>query len=472
MTFLGESCLGHLHLFYGGSDVYEQKPKQRMLAYARQQWQEEFVAFQINDSERGVRRFGAAACWDEVACVVERIPPLRRHLYELIRSTRPCKPYIDIDLNDKQYTEAEVVMALNRIIPTVFDVVYGVRVTEHDCVWTSSSRPSKPVSLHLTVTTQPQIVFETNMEGRANSAYSFARALKLALFEDGKAWLAEAVDETVYSSDREMRTVHSTKYGIDSPLRPLGKSRHVADYFITWIRGECRALQHAAVMRPRKVREEEEYSVPSSWAEGKGTFQSYMKPYSNEWLYGILDAIDDSYWQDRTSWLRIAAAMKSLGMSYDDFDRLSLVHGGSTYGGTMELWNSLEARSHNSPSLATLCHLARDSKPDQYDAVSSLPETDPRAMIVNEHVRRVMPQWKTTRFVKMASEDIGRMVIAYGIGCKTVKCRPYVMINLLTGDAFLRCKTCRSRYRRTDGSIRHFGVRPRKALCLSLSELE
>lgn len=478
MPYLGTSCLGPLQLFFGGSDVYEEKPKQRMLQYARSKWGEEYIAFQLNEPGRGMRRFGAAASWHEVSRVVDCMSPQRRHLYELIRSSRPCKPYIDIDLGDARHTESECLAILNRIIPQLFLIVYGIRLDESSLAWTSSSRPSKPVSLHLTVTTTPQVVFETNLEGRDHSAYSFARALKLALYEDGAAWLAEAVDESVYSTDREMRTINSTKYGVpEYPLRGLGPHRDESDYFVTWLAGETVALRHPAVHRPRKRQEEEDsYSVPSSWGQGqgKGAFRSYMKPYSNEWLYGVLDSIDDSYWQDRSSWLRIAAAMKSLGMTYEDFDSLSLRHGGSSYGGTMELWNSLEARSHNSPSLTTLCYYARESNPTTYDIVTALPDSDPRGMLVNPHVRRVLPGWKTIRFVKkIGVDDIGETVIAFGIGCKTSACRPYLIINMLTGDVCLRCKTCQRDFGHLSGVyLPHLSVTQRRALYLSLAALE
>lgn len=474
MPYLGTSCLGTLQLFFGGSDVYEQKPKQRMLRYAREKWDEAFIAFQINDPERGMRRFGAAASWHEVSKVVDRIDPQRRHLYELIRSSRPCKPYIDVDLGDQLHTEEGCLQILNRLIPQLFRIVYGVEVSETSLAWTSSSRPSKPVSLHLTVTTTPQVVFETNLEGRENSAYSFARALKLALYEEGAAWLAEAVDESVYSTDREMRTVHSTKYGItDYPLRPVGPKRDECDYYVTWVHGDTIPLKHASVTRPSKRLDEDNYSVPSSWGQGKGTFRPYMKPYSNEWLYGVLDSIDDSYWQDRSSWLRIGAAMKSLGMSYDDFDSLSQRHGGSSYGGTMELWNSLEARSHNTPSLTTLCYYARESNPATYETLTTLPESDARAVIINPHVRCVLPKWKITRIVKRINEEVGTTVIAFGIGCKSSSCRPYLMVDMVTGDMCLRCKMCQPKNRRNSGKqLKHLSVTQRKALHVSLASLE
>jgi hypothetical protein len=196
-----------------------------------------FIAFQFTCPVRLWRRFSYAESWPSLRKALRTVPSRHRHAYEIVRYGVPCKPYIDFDMEQPppEWTEQRVVATLEPLVLKVFRDDYGIVLSPESMAWSTGSRPGK-LSLHLVVSThEPQFLFRTNKAGEPGSAYSLAFRLRhhLAIVAPE---LVECVDKAVYTRDREMRLVGSTKRERpEYPLKALDPTKPYADHCITWL---------------------------------------------------------------------------------------------------------------------------------------------------------------------------------------------------------------------------------------------
>jgi hypothetical protein len=433
-----------------------------MLAHAHTTCSDDaFISLQINCTSRHFRRFTYAPSWPIAIERLERVPSSQRHAYEIIRYGKQCKPYLDFDLKNptEEWTETQIVSILEKLVLQIFREEYNVVVTSDALKWSSGSRPGK-ISLHCVVSThEPQYVFATNRAGEPGSAYSLAFRLRQHLAIVAPE-LVDGVDKGVYSRDREMRLVGSTKCeASDFPLRSLDTSPF-SDHCITWL--DARNVEMLYVPQ-QLVGSVAAYNIVDADEIGetrssvslplsKNGFVSYKRPYSEEWVDAILRLIAPRFWQERDSWLRIAMAMKSLQLPFDTFDALSKQFGGEKYGNTRETWRSVKSRHENTPSLGTLCHFAKESDPIEYARLAAMPDTDPRAVIFRDKFERGVNSRWTTKSLKRTRAD-GQKLVLVSAGDDTrvcgenhnerfEGCSPYALVYGVTGDACVCCKKC------------------------------
>jgi hypothetical protein len=202
----------------------------------------------------------------------------------------------------------------------------------------------------------------------------------------------------------------------------------------------------------------ETHSLASStWTSrgGSRAFENYTRPFSRDWAIEMLRIISPSIWQSYDSWLRICMAMKSLGMGFETFDSLSREFGGSKYGGSHQTWSSVRSKADNSPGFGTICHYARESDPAAYAELASMPETDPRATILNREIRRTAGVAWRTRGLKRRM-DGGETVLLVqstddvnACGQKGNErfegCNPYALVYVASGEVCVCCNKCKRR---------------------------
>ena len=478
-------------LFYGRSDDAANGPKERMLTHARAHCtMDTFPAFQINCSEKYWRRFTYANSWQDAFPRIQAVESRSRHAYEIVRYGRPCKPYLDFDMKEPpaEWTEERVIATLAPLVLQIFRDECGVAVAPEALTWSSGSRPGK-LSLHLVVSTHaPQVVFATNRAGEAGSAYALAFRLRQHLAIVAPA-LVEGVDKSVYSKDREMRLVGSTKCEArDYPLRALGAAPF-ADHCITWLDKETSTLTVPSALTGSiaaynlvDADEKGETFSTASLPLPKRGFVAYKQPYSEEWVEALLRLISPSTWRAYDTWLRICMAMKSLGMPFDLFDQLSREFGGTGYGGTRETWRAVRTRTDNTPSMGTICHLAKESDPIEYARLVGMPDSDPRATLLREAIQRgagAQAHW-STRSLKRTRAD-GQTLILAGAGvdarvCGAQRndrfegCAPYALVYAASGDVCVCCNRCRRTGKRA--FVGRLSYDTRRELGALLRELE
>ena len=478
--------------FSGRSDDPEKCPKARMMADAQSSCSDgAFIAMQINCPTTHFRRFTYAPSWPIALERLESVDSHERHAYEMVRYGRQCKPYLDFDMKNPtdMWTEASVISTFEPLIIQIFREDYGVTITSDALKWSSGSRPGK-LSLHCVVSTHsPQYVFATNRAGEHGSAYSLAFRLRQHLANVAPA-LMDGVDKGVYSRDREMRLIGSTKCeSRDYPLKALD-SAPFADHCITWLDNQnletlyvpTSMIGSVAAYNIVDADEVGETFSSASLPLSKNGFVSYKRPYSEEWVDAILRLVAPRFWQEYTSWLRICMAMKSLGMPFDTFDALSRAYGGSAYGNTREQWRSVRSRKENTPSLGTLCHFAKESDPIEYARLAAMPENDPRAEMLRDEIQRgtnEQARW-STRSLKRTRAD-GQTLVFVGAGedarvCGSNKneryegCAPYALVYTSTGDVCVCCKRCKRTGKRA--FVGRIAPEKRKKLSSLLQELE
>ena len=176
------------------------------------------VVAQINDS-KGFRQFipfkSWADCWEKY----KHTNYYKRYLYEMILSDKPCKPYLDIEWKYELYQEPDVF--INRIkldIIETFKIRYNKIITEDDFYITQAHKDKVKYSFHLTITTKDKLlVYKTNRKRENDSAWD----LYIALVDKDKEYYENKIDGAVYSLDREMRCIYSTKFDQIRQLMPI-----------------------------------------------------------------------------------------------------------------------------------------------------------------------------------------------------------------------------------------------------------
>ena len=150
-------------------------------------------------------------CWNKYSKTAWR----KRYIYELICSDKPCKPYFDIEWKVNTIDIKPNILILNLIddIILIFQNRYQKTITYDDFFITEACSDEK-FSFHIIITTKnPTLVFNTNRKRCNNSAWDLFQALKDKY--------SNIIDESVYSLDREFRTIYSTKYDEYRLLRPI-----------------------------------------------------------------------------------------------------------------------------------------------------------------------------------------------------------------------------------------------------------
>jgi hypothetical protein len=152
-------------------------------------------------------------------------PIKNRYLFEVIRSDRPCKPYLDIEWkvlnNDIKNKYTIFITKLTNDIKIIFQKRYNISI-DNTNILISSSHSKTKVSFHIVINKcidNKLVVYKTNRKGYSNSNWD----LWLALVEHNN-YYKKIIDESVYSMDREFRTLYSNKINEFRPIVPYGTS--------------------------------------------------------------------------------------------------------------------------------------------------------------------------------------------------------------------------------------------------------
>ncbi len=206
----------------------------------------------------GYHNFGCYATWEEAARHLERLAPQDRHVFEIIQQGRPCKPYLDIDgdtLPPGCETLEAIVARTQDLVRRVFAEDYHIPALPDEAfVWTHSPNQAK-MSLHLVVSTHaPQYVFRSNHQSDAHGAFQLMQRLR-TLDPDG---VGKLVDGAVYSNDREMRLMGSSKLSKpQSVLAPLRAGVALRDATITWLDDDVEPIEVPTYV-PRRLAEQQQ----------------------------------------------------------------------------------------------------------------------------------------------------------------------------------------------------------------------
>jgi len=134
-------------------------------------------------------------------------------LYELIRSDKPCKPYLDIDRHVEENQKdkineihLEFVSKLTEDLINIFKNKYNITINQHDIKISCAHRNDK-LSYHVVISPKDKyIVYHTNVKKEMNSAHELSVFLK-----EKDQVTYKYVDDNVYSHDRNMRVLFSYK---------------------------------------------------------------------------------------------------------------------------------------------------------------------------------------------------------------------------------------------------------------------
>ena len=166
------------------------------------------------------RRFLPIQSWEDFWEIYKDEPITDRHLFELILSHKPCKPYLDIEWVKKKKEKcnyAEFVDILTTDIIKIFMTKYNTEINKENIMITTSHTDTK-TSFHIVidkVLNNKQLMFETNIKGKENSAWDLCNELiKLNKEYETK------IDASVYTTDREFRTIYSNKTNVFRPFIP------------------------------------------------------------------------------------------------------------------------------------------------------------------------------------------------------------------------------------------------------------
>jgi hypothetical protein len=114
--------------------------------------------------EKGYRNF---TCMEDWKTALDKLPYYngKRFIYELILSSKPCKPYLDIErMVDRKPTieeTAEFIGGLKKDIMRVFERRYGIKITADTIKILDSSKKKETqykISYHVVITTKNQIL--------------------------------------------------------------------------------------------------------------------------------------------------------------------------------------------------------------------------------------------------------------------------------------------------------------------------
>lgn len=161
-----------------------------------------------------------------------------RYVYEIIKYGYPCKPYLDIDYyitdsTDEVNIKKELVCKLKQEIVNIFCKSYNYILDEkYILVFDSSGQKDNKykLSFRVIVSTPDQLLFKSNKNTDESNAFHLAKLLS----ENND--FANMIDLSVYTKDREMRTLGSCKspddkreFVVYGNIKPQFK-----DCLITW----------------------------------------------------------------------------------------------------------------------------------------------------------------------------------------------------------------------------------------------
>ncbi len=218
--------------------------KNLLLQYITHNPQYQIVA-QIQDI-RGFRQFIPFISWNEAWNSYLHANYYKRYMYEVILSDRPCKPYLDIEwyedekekpVDSFQETNEQFIKQIQTDLITVFKQRYHLALNNHNILISQSHRNNK-ISFHITINLiidNQYYAYQTNRSKRQQSAWD----LYLALIDHNQDY-KNKIDPSVYSLDREFRTLYSSKFDTLTPFMPIvdfeTKSKFIdnpLDYFVT-----------------------------------------------------------------------------------------------------------------------------------------------------------------------------------------------------------------------------------------------
>lgn len=262
-----------------------------------------------------------------------------KYVYEVIETNKPSKLYIDLDINNVTLQSAQLL--LSQFIKEVQNFTYLYCHTKCEPV-ISESHSEKKKSYHVVFNS---IILE-NQEQRQLFCNEFSEYLSEELIE--------YFDKSVYTKNRCFRLLGSSKYGQNRPLVPsLNTTENIKQHIVS------------------NEFPDTTYKLKFDKIE---TNDTNVITKSSDNICKLLDSIDIEYWENRTSWLQIASAMKNVGCFYDDFDKYSQKC--KNYGGTLQVWNSIRSSHSNKCGMGTLFHYASKSATFDKLSISSLSETE------------------------------------------------------------------------------------------------
>lgn len=200
------------------------------------------VAAQIMD-KHGYRQFIPFKSWDHCWKSYLHEAFNKRYLYEVILSDKPCKPYLDIEWKVERSYDDKHLDFINKIqsdLITIFHNRYNITINNNNISILTAHNDEK-VSFHININCKINgkiLSYKTNQKKQQNSAWD----LYIALMDIDNEYYKNKIDESVYSLDREFRTIYSTKYGSSRPLMPFNNDisrskdmiNNFEDYFITF----------------------------------------------------------------------------------------------------------------------------------------------------------------------------------------------------------------------------------------------
>jgi hypothetical protein len=193
---------------------------------------------QMMDSN-SYRRFIPIRDWKTFWTVYRDEPIKDRHLFELIRSEQPCKPYLDIEWNidsdnydidsetdARNIDHTDFIENLKHDIITIFADRYNIELSKDD-ILVSSSHSKLKVSFHIVIDKKidgKTVVYKTNIKDKVNSAWD----LWVALTEYDDRYV-DKIDRNVYTLDREFRTLFSNKTSEFRPILPYPNNKKITE---------------------------------------------------------------------------------------------------------------------------------------------------------------------------------------------------------------------------------------------------
>jgi len=178
--------------------------------------------------DKGHRQFIMIRSWDDLWDRYRNELMMHRKLFEVILSDRPCKPYLDIEWETGssrsiEKIENDFVKKITNDLIKIFDNRYNILIEEDNLMISTSHKINRTIKLsfHITIDRKDdsgQLVFRTNRKGYNDSAAD----LCIALIELDQKFYEKKIDQSVYTLDREFRTIYSNKHNEYRPLVPLG----------------------------------------------------------------------------------------------------------------------------------------------------------------------------------------------------------------------------------------------------------
>ena len=171
----------------------------------------------------GNRQFMPIANWTDFWNVYHNKPVQYRHLFEVIISNKPCKPYLDVEwkYDDVKLTISKFISMIRSDIIKIFETRYNIKLSKANILILTSHTLTK-ASFHIIIDkliNNRTYVYRTNKKNCANSAWD----LYIALVEHNNIYTS-ILDSSVYSTDREYRTIYSNKFNDLRPLIPYHKT--------------------------------------------------------------------------------------------------------------------------------------------------------------------------------------------------------------------------------------------------------